>query len=106
MTKLYLAKSEPEFTKTTDVIVDLDKVLTIRCFYHEGSYDIIMDYTHDDSVIIQFNTLEELMVELRNIITLMGGDASMASNMTVREPANRKHEAAAKLKAFAEMLNR
>lgn len=99
MTKLYLCKSENTFYESHDVIMNLDKVLTLRIIKEQEDNKFILqiDYNHEDAVSMLFSSEENAKKALSDILAAMGGDSGIANLIDIKSRSNRKAEFLKKL---------
>lgn len=83
MKNLYLAKSTKDRDTVGDVIIDLDKVLTVRLHNYIDYFVLSMDYTHDDAVCMRFATEEEARAEMKNLVDQWGGHGELVDDYNV-----------------------
>lgn len=99
---LYLIKSTYERNETGDVIIDLNRIMSIRC-YKVDCYILSMDYTETDRIHAKFDTEEELRAELSNIFTAMGCEDKLS--LVARIKTTDKSAAKDKLKEMLRNLS-
>lgn len=68
----YLAKSQIKREEIGDVIVDLNLIMTMRCYTYENEFKLHLDYSPNDKIDIFFSTEEAMRAEIANIISLTG----------------------------------
>lgn len=106
MAKLFHFKSDHDRERIGDVIVNLDKVLTIRAYEKEGQFCIIMDYTREDQIRAWFKDKEKFLSEFKRLVNEIGGDISIVDDYVLMPIPNRidLSEAADILKSLKEKL--
>jgi hypothetical protein len=68
---MYLLRSDTG--RLGEVIVDLDKIFTIKFYFHESDgYIISMDYTNKDTAGVGFKNESDARAELSKILHAMG----------------------------------
>lgn len=89
MTNLYLGHS---FDGDDDIIVDLDKIFTIRVrkASSNGLCVIIMDYTDSDAVKIRCASEEDARNKLREILAAMKQDEIIADKVRFHKPSEKE----------------
>ena len=92
MSKYYLFTSNDE--KGDDVLVNLDKLLTIRLINHSGDYLIVADYTERDSIKMRFSSEAELREALKDLLFALGLADEYAEKMKIyyRQESETKKE--------------
>jgi hypothetical protein len=82
MSNLYLLESNHEENNSSNVIIDLDKALTIRCFKVGHAYVMQLDYTTRDAIRALFDTEERLRNSLFDIFLKMTRDEILAKQLS------------------------
>jgi len=93
MSKMFLVKSDHEREDIGDIIINLDKILTIRSAIKNDEYVLVADYTSDDHVRAWFRSKENLIATLKSILVAMDSDPNIADEyVLMKDRGNDKTE--------------
>lgn len=90
--KLYNLKSDNDREEVGDVLINLEKILTIRAAQLKNYFLICVDYTHEDSVKQKYETRESCVAALKDLFAAMGGNPEIIDDfvITVRKEESEK----------------
>ena len=101
MNKLFLMTSDEDKEATGDVIIVLDKILSMRVYQYKSEevdkFAIVIDYNHEDSVVSKHSSKETCVLQLKKLIVAMGGEASMVEELTFIDVVTNRPDAGAQL---------
>jgi hypothetical protein len=94
MTNLYHLKSDHNREDIGDVIINLDKVLTIGAFKKDEEFGLVLFYTETDSAKAWFKNKEAFLSTFKEVLCKMGADEKIADDYILQNIENKKKKMA------------
>lgn len=106
MTNLYLLKSKcsKESDDAGDTIIDLDKLTSIQFIKKSANRFCICISINNDNLYANFDKKEDLICVLKDVLSKVNGDTSLADIIKINDLSNKKEIMKDKLDKLIENL--
>jgi hypothetical protein len=104
MTNLYHLKSDHDREDIGDVIINLDKVLTIGAIEKDNKFGLVLFYRETDNAKAWFKDKEVFLSTFKEILSRMGADEKMVDEYVIQIPEDKQKKMAELFERITEFM--
>lgn len=89
---LFLLTCENQDADFIETLIETSKIVTIRLAFHREEYNLVVEDVNDTRYVARFNTEVGLRNRLKELLTFMNADVSLADTMKIPVKKDKSHQ--------------